>query len=38
MTGTPLRRLQELAMGQCKKARSYSRATKEANLAGGLSE
>jgi hypothetical protein len=38
MTGNPLRRLQELAIGQCENARLYSRATKEANLAGGQSE
>ena len=38
MTGGPLRRLQELATAQREKARLCWRATKEANLAGGLSE
>jgi hypothetical protein len=34
MTGSPLRRLQELAARQCVKVRSCSRATKEANPPG----
>jgi hypothetical protein len=38
MTGGPFRRLQELAAGAARQARECSRATKEANLTGYLSE
>jgi hypothetical protein len=38
MTGSPLRRLQELAAGEYEKAQSCTRATKEVNPAGCLSE